>query len=54
VVSYNNVTLSASNAVTSIVDPLTGSLRGPLPDFRSLGVASNDSRRVQLGVAFQF
>jgi hypothetical protein len=54
IVSYTNVTLSANNVNTSLVDPLTGNLRGPLPDFKSRGVTSTDSRRVQIGIKFDF
>ena len=48
-----NIT-EASGAVTSITDPFTGLLRGPLPDFRTYGSTTTDSRRMQLGVKFHF
>ena len=54
IVSFSNATLSANNINTSLVDPLTGELRGPLPDFRALGVVSTDSRRIQLGARLSF
>lgn len=51
---YNNTTLTANNVNTSIVNPLTGELRGPLPDFKALGATSLDSRQFQLGFKFIF
>ena len=54
IVAFSNTTLTANNVNTSLVDPLTGELRGPLPDFRGLGVVSTDSRRMQLGAKLVF
>lgn len=54
VFQFNNTVLSANNANTSLVDPQTGNLRGSLPDFRTLGVTSLDSRQFQLGFKFIF
>lgn len=54
VYQYNNTTISANNVNTSLVDPLTGQLRGSLPNFRSLGATSLDSRQFQLGFKFNF
>ena len=54
VFQYNNLTLSANNVNSSLVNPLTGELRGDLPVFRNLGVTSLDSRQFQLGFKFKF
>lgn len=51
---FNNTVLTGNNANTSLVDPLTGNVRGTLPDFRTLGVTSLDSRQFQLGFKFVF
>lgn len=51
---YNNTTLTANNVNTSLVNPLTGELRGPLPDFKALGATSLDSRQFQLGFKLIF
>jgi hypothetical protein len=51
---YNNTTLTANNVNTSLVNPLTGELRGQLPDFKALGATSLDSRQFQLGFKFIF
>lgn len=50
IVGFANTILSVNNAFTSLVDPVTGSLRGPIPDPALGGVISNDSRRIQLGL----
>ena len=54
VFQYNNLTLTANNVNTSLVNPLTGELRGSLPNFGTLGVTSLDSRQFQLGFKFKF
>ena len=54
VFQFNNTTLTGNNVNTSLVDPLTGELRGALPDFRALGATSLDSRQLQLGFKFIF
>lgn len=54
IIGYNNTVISASNVNTSMVDPLSGVLRGPLPDLAARGVTSTDSRRVQLGIKYSF
>ncbi len=51
---YNNLSLTANNVNTSLVNPLTGEVRGSLPDFKTLGVTSLDSRQFQLGFKFKF
>ncbi|MEP6945899.1 MAG: carboxypeptidase regulatory-like domain-containing protein [Acidobacteriota bacterium] len=48
---YNGTTLSANNSSSSIVDPVTGELRGPLPVFTPNW---RDSRQVQLGARIHF
>ena len=49
IVQYSNVT------VRTIVDPQTGSLTGPLPDFRARNQSiSQESRQFQLGFKFLF
>ena len=48
VYQFNNTTL------TSGFDLATGNLNGALPDFRTRGVTSLDSRQVQLGIKFNF
>ncbi|MGI8555847.1 MAG: TonB-dependent receptor domain-containing protein [Pyrinomonadaceae bacterium] len=45
---FNNTTLTSGFDLTS------GSLTGALPDFRTRGVTSLDSRQVQLGIKFNF
>jgi hypothetical protein len=52
--SFANTTLPASNVNTSLVNPLTGELRGPLPDFRSGLTTWRPARSVQLGIKFDF
>jgi len=54
VFQFNSTTLSANNYNTSLVDPRTGNLKGSLPDFRKLAVASLDPRAIQLGLKFIF
>jgi hypothetical protein len=54
VFQFNNTVLAGNNATTSLVDPLTGNVRGALPNFRNLGVTSLDSRQFQLGFKFIF
>lgn len=51
---YNNTILTANNVNTSLVNPLTGELRGALPDFKALGATSLDSRQFQLGFKLTF
>ncbi len=57
----NTVLLSNRNALTGVagsfdtlVNPLTGEIRGSLPEFRNLGVTSLDSRQFQFGFKFIF
>lgn len=45
---FNNTTLTSGFDLTS------GNLTGALPDFRTRGVTSLDSRQVQLGIKFNF
>ena len=52
--SYNSTTLTASSVLNSQVNPLTGNLLGPLPDFRNLSVTFRESRQLQLGVRLHF
>lgn len=51
---FNNLTISGNNINNSLVNPLTGELRGSLPEFQNLGVTSLDSRQLQLGFKFKF
>ena len=51
---YNNTILTATNYRTSLVDARTGILTGTLPDFKTRGVTSLDSRQFQLGFKFIF
>ena len=59
---FNNTVLQSNrNAVSglagsfdTLVNPLTGEIRGSIPDFRTLGVTSLDSRQAQLGIKFNF
>jgi hypothetical protein len=43
-----------SGSFDTLVNPLTGELRGNLPDFKQLGVTSLDSRQFQFGFKFIF
>lgn len=54
IIGFGNTIVTANNANTALVNPFTGELRGALPRFRDLGVISNDSRRMQLGVRWSF
>jgi hypothetical protein len=51
---YNSPNVTANNINTSIVDPRTGTIVGTLPDFKTQGVTSLDSRQFQLGFKFKF
>jgi hypothetical protein len=59
---FNNTVLQSNrNALPGVpgsfdtpVNPLTGELRSSLPDFRTLGVTSLDSRQFQFGIKFIF
>ena len=59
---FNNTVLQSNrNALTGVagsfdtlVNPLTGEIRGSLPEFRNLGVTSLDSRQFQFGLKFIF
>lgn len=51
---YNNTILSATNFRTSLVDARTGVLTGTVPDFKTRGVTSLDSRQFQFGFKFIF
>lgn len=51
---FNNTILSATNYRTSLIDARNGNLIGTLPDFKTRGVTSLDSRQFQLGFKFSF
>ncbi len=51
---YEGTSLSSNNIFTSLVNPLTGELRGPLPDFRNLLPNWRDSRQLQFGAKIHF
>ncbi len=52
--SYGSTSLAGSNLTSSLVNPVTGQLRGPLPDF-NLGVLNwRPMRQIQLGVKVYF
>ena len=51
---YNSTSLTAGNVTNSQVNPLTGELRSPLPDFRNLSVTFRESRQLQFGVKLHF
>lgn len=51
---YGSAILSANNVNTSIVNPLTGELRGPLPDLGNGVLNWRTMRQVQVGVKFHF
>ena len=51
---YNDTFLSSNNINTSQVNPLTGELRRPLPDVRTLLPSWRESRQVQLGARIHF
>ena len=51
--SYDATNLS-SNSTTSIVDPITGMLRGSLPDPSTMLPSWRESRQVQVGVKVHF
>ncbi len=52
--SYNGTILTANNTATSQVNPRTGELLRPLPDFRHLSPTWRDSRQIQLGASIHF
>ncbi|MEJ7847120.1 MAG: TonB-dependent receptor [Pyrinomonadaceae bacterium] len=52
--SNRNALPGTTGSFDTLVNPLTGELRGSLPDFRSLGVTSLDSRQFQFGFKFIF
>jgi Carboxypeptidase regulatory-like domain len=54
VASYRGTQLPAANLFTSIVNPLTGELRGPVPAFTDAQANWRESRQVQLGLKFHF
>ena len=51
---YNSPTVTSNNINTSVVDPRTGVIRSDLPDFRTQGITSLDSRQFQMGFKFSF
>lgn len=51
---YENTALPSNNIFTSLVNPLTGELRGPLPDFKDLSPAWRESRQLQFGAKIHF
>lgn len=51
--SYVAANLQA-NSTTSIVDPITGLLRGPIPDPSTMSPSWRESRQVQLGATMHF
>ncbi len=51
---YNGTSLSSNNIFTSLVNPLTGELRGPLPDFGSQSATYRESRQLQFGAKIHF
>ena len=51
---YDGTILPSNNAFTSLVNPLTGELRGRLPNFRGMAANRRDSRQVQLGAKIYF
>ncbi len=52
--SNRNALPGVANSFDTLVNPLTGEIRGSLPNFRSLSVTSLDSRQIQLGIKFNF
>ncbi len=52
--SNRNALPGVATSFDTLVNPLTGELRGSLPDFRNLSVTSLDSRQIQLGFKFNF
>lgn len=52
---YNGLTVASNNTQTSLVNPLTGELRGALPNFRAATPPTSlDSRQLQIGFKFNF
>ncbi|MEO7674331.1 MAG: hypothetical protein ABIU09_09680 [Pyrinomonadaceae bacterium] len=51
---YDGTILTSNNINTSDVNPLTGELLGPLPDFRSRSITWRDSRQLQFGAKIHF
>ncbi len=54
IVAFSNTVVQATSLISSPVNPLTGVIQAPLPDFRNLAVTTNDSRRLQLGIRYSF
>ncbi|MEO6393987.1 MAG: TonB-dependent receptor, partial [Pyrinomonadaceae bacterium] len=54
VFSYDSTRLTGNNLNTSQVNPLTGEIRGSLPDFKTLSVTYQGSRQLQFGIKFHF
>ena len=52
--SYDATSLPSGNVLTSLVNPRTGELRGPLPDFRTLSTTWRDNRQMQIGAKIHF
>ncbi len=52
--SNRNALPGVAGSFDTLVNPLNGELRGSLPDFKTLGVTSLDSRQFQLGFKFIF
>lgn len=52
--TYNKANLSSNNVLSSIVNPITGELRGPLPPPSTMSPSWRESRQVQIGVKVHF
>jgi len=52
--SNRNALPGIAGSFDTLVNPLTGEIRGSLPEFRNLGVTSLDSRQFQFGLKFIF
>jgi len=52
--TYTNTNLPSNNVYTSIVNPITGELRKPLPDPSTTSPTWRESRQVQIGVKVHF
>jgi hypothetical protein len=54
VAAYDGASLASNNVFSSIVNPVTGELRRPLPDTSLMLPSWRESRQVQLGVKVHF
>jgi hypothetical protein len=52
--SYNGTALPSNNVFTSLVNPVTGELRGPVPRSNDAQANWRESRQIQLGLRFHF